>query len=127
MSPFEQEQQQALKIWSDSLPVDSPKQALHDTHSSRTSAHDNNIVIDPPNSTSQANVTKANVTKANVTKANVTKANVTVLFVLYRISRILRAQFMLILLILIGLSIQRKTSLLLEQRQHVHQERTYYL
>ena len=63
---------QALKIWSDSLPVDPQKQALHDTHSSRTSAHDNNIVIDPPNSTSQANVTKANVTKANVTKANVT-------------------------------------------------------
>ena len=68
LSPFEQEQQQALKIWSDSLPVDSQKQALHDTHSPRTSAHDNNIVIDPPNSTSQANVTKANVTKANVTK-----------------------------------------------------------
>ncbi|MGB7954102.1 MAG: hypothetical protein WCF23_08985, partial [Candidatus Nitrosopolaris sp.] len=67
LSPFEQEQQQALKIWSDSLPVDSQKQALHDTHSPRTSAHDNNIVIDPPNSTSQANVTKANVTKANVT------------------------------------------------------------
>ena len=72
LSPFEQKQQQALKIWSDSLPVDPQKQALHDTHSSRTSAHDNNIVIDPPNSTSQANVTKANVTKANVTKANVT-------------------------------------------------------
>jgi hypothetical protein len=67
LSPFEQEQQQALKIWSDSLPVDSQKQALHDTHSSRTSAHDNNIIIDPSNSTSQANVTKANVTKANVT------------------------------------------------------------
>ena len=72
LSPFEQEQQQALKIWSYSLPVDSQKQALHDTHFSRASAHDNNIVIDPPNSTSQANVTKANVTKANVTKANVT-------------------------------------------------------
>jgi hypothetical protein len=72
LSPFEQEQQQALKIWSDSLPVNSQKHALHDTHSYRTSAHDNNIVIDPPNSTSQANVTKANVTKANVTKANVT-------------------------------------------------------
>jgi len=74
IQPFGQQQQQQqgipLKLWTvDSVPTDSQKQHrfLPATASSRTSVHNNNVVIDPSNSTKPANVTKANVTKVNVT------------------------------------------------------------
>ncbi|MDQ6865491.1 MAG: hypothetical protein M3044_16905, partial [Thermoproteota archaeon] len=73
IQPFGRQQQQQgtpLKLWTiDSSPTDSQKQhrVLPATGSSRTSVHNNNVVIDPSNSTRPTNVTKANVTKANVT------------------------------------------------------------
>jgi hypothetical protein len=92
IQPFEQQQQQALKIWSDSLPTDSQKRAVPATSFSEMSTHANDIGISPAKSTSSDNCLcpkESNSTRTtNVTKTNWTKANATSIIIVKNISNI---------------------------------------
>jgi len=89
--PFEQQRQQALKIWSDSLPINYQKY-LPTTSFSETTIPSNDIGISPAKSTSSHNCLCAKPTNStrttNATKAIPPKINATSVIIVKNLSNI---------------------------------------